>query len=452
MQAKEFYEEGSIPRIIAKTAIPAVIAILVMIVYNIADVFFVAQMGDPMQIAAVSVAAPVMAILSGLGTLIGSGGCIAIASALGKKDQRTVKQMSSFCCWTSIGIGALFAISALIFMPTLLALIGTSPNTLHFARQYLQIIVYGAPMVLFASTTSNIIRAEGAVKTAMYGNILGSIVNIVLDPLFIFVFKMGVQGAAYATLVGNLCAAIYYLLHYRGSLLTLHWKYYTLKKAVSWRIILLGMPTAIGVLLMSFSSVFRNNLVAQYGDQYIAAMGVGGKVVMVIGMIQMGICMGVQPAMAYYYGAANNKRLIGMFNGTAIVSTACGAILSLAVFVFRTSLIKVFINNETIISLGDTIVKVCVLTGPYFGLFYLCTSFLQATNQPGKAIAVSLLRQGVILLPLMLLLNHYFGFLGILWTQPITDTVATFTAFLLAMQGYMKIRTGALVGQELETI
>jgi Na+-driven multidrug efflux pump len=209
MKKEDLMTNMSTGKTILHASVPAMITILVMMIYNMADMFFIGKLGDPMQIAAVALVGPVMSILSGLGTLVGSGGCAAIATELGKKNLSRVRQMSSFSMFASIGMGLIFTISVFLFKKPILSLIGTTANTETYAGIYLSIIALGAPIMTYASASANIVRAEGAVRESMLGNMFGSIVNIILDPIFILSLDLGVAGAAIATILGNLSAAIF---------------------------------------------------------------------------------------------------------------------------------------------------------------------------------------------------------------------------------------------------
>lgn len=444
MQNEKLFRDESIGRVILKTSVPAVFTILLMLIYNMADMFFIGRTGDAMQVAAVALAGPVMSILSGLGTLVGSGGCTAIAIELGKKNEKAAHAMSSFCCWFSLGMGVVSAAVILLGVSPLLGWIGASENTRHFAGTYLGIIALGAPAMIFSSGCANIVRAEGAVKEAMLGNCLGSVVNILLDPLLISVFGMGVAGAAIATVIGNLAALVYFLLYFkRRSALSISPRHFTLRREVSLRVLVLGLPTAIGVLLMSVSSILRNNLVVHYGDVVVAAMGVASKVTMVVGMIQMGICTGVQPVLAYSYGAHSLPRLKAILKRTGLVTVVVGGLLTLAVVAGKDVLVSLFISDAGVRAYGQQIAAVSVVSGPVFGLCYLSTNFLQATDKASYAIVVSLLRQGLFLVPLVVLLNAAAGLNGLIWSQPISDILATVVAVGLFAAHYKKVMATA---------
>ncbi len=208
-------------------AIPAMVSIIIMIIYNMADMFFVGQLGDMSQVAAVSLVGPVFTLMMAIGTMIGGGGSVLIAKTLGEKDFKKVKLYSSLCCWSSIVLGLLFSAVVLLLSNPLLWFLGANSDTFHLAKQYMAILALGAPITTFANGYGNVIRGEGAVKEGMVGHLPGTLVNIVLDPLFILVLRMGVGGAAVATVLGNVAAALYFLVYIKKSNtnLTLHPSY-----------------------------------------------------------------------------------------------------------------------------------------------------------------------------------------------------------------------------------
>lgn len=195
---RQLFEEASVPKAVAVMAIPTMISMLVVVIYNMADTFFIGQTGDPLQVAAVSLATPVFMIFMALGNLFGIGGSSAISRALGEKNTSRAKHISAFCCYGALGTGVVMAVVFLVGMDEILSLIGASENTIGYARDYLRYVALGGPFIMFATAFANILRGEGAAKESMIGNLIGTVTNIVLDPIMILVFGWGVIGAAVA--------------------------------------------------------------------------------------------------------------------------------------------------------------------------------------------------------------------------------------------------------------
>lgn len=441
MSREYLFEKESIPKLMAKLCIPAVTTILIMIIYNMADMFFVGQTGNAMQVAAVSLSAPIFSLLSALGTLIGGGGCTAIAIALGKKDEKKARSVTAFCFYFSLLLGFLFMIAILIGINPILKMIGTSEATRHFTKDYLQILYLGAPVILFSSVSGNLVRANGAAKESMIGSILGSVVNIILDPILILGFRIGVKGAAIATVIGYIASFIYFIRYFRkhNDSFSLNCKNVSLKPDFSWRILYLGLPTSLGVTLMSISNVFANNILVSYGDAAVAASGIAGRISMIIGMLQMGICMGIQPALAYNHGAKNLNRMKSLIKTTAIVTITLGSLLTGLGWLFKEPLVIAFVNDNEVLRFGQQMIIGNLIAGPIIGLFYLSTGCLQSIERAGLATFTSLLRQGIIYIPLLFALNKLAGLNGIIFSHAVADIISTIIGIGICGFTYKKL-------------
>jgi putative MATE family efflux protein len=435
MEKTNLYASASIPKLLVNACIPAVITTLVVTLYHIADTFFIGQTGDAMQVAAITLSGPVYSILSGLGTLIGSGGCAAIAIALGKKNHKQAKSLSSFCCYSAIAVGIVFALGITLGMPAILKILNVTQETRAHTRNYIQIISLGAPFLLFSSIFANVVRGEGAIKESLLGNGIGSIINIMLDPVLILNFKMGITGAAIATVIGNMVSALYFVSFITGkkSQLSLNIKHFSIQKNIAWQTISLGLPTALGIAIMSVYGIVSNHVIGRYGDIAIAASGVSGKLGMIIAMIHIGICMGIQPALAYNYGASNMARFIKIGKGTALVTICTGTILSCIGWLMRSGFLSAFLQNAEVISYGEKFIIAGIVTGSISGLCYLSTSILQATEKVKWATCNALLRQGILSIPLLLILSTWVGLTGIVITGIIVDIVAAVIGVIISI-------------------
>ena len=311
----DLFEKVSVPKAVATMAVPTMISMLVVVIYNMADTFFIGQTQDPLQVAAVSLATPVFMIFMALGNLFGIGGSSAISRALGEKHKERAWHISSFCCYGAVGLGVIVAFFSMLGMEGILKLIGASENTIGFARQYLMIISIGAPTILFSTAFANILRGEGAARESMVGNLLGTIVNIVLDPVMILMLGWGVTGAALATIIGNIAACLFYLQYFlrKKSTLSISWKYFKAGDGIAKSVVAIGIPASLNNILMSFANIILNQALVGYGDTPVAAMGVAMKSNMLVVLLQIGLCVGIQPLIGYNYGAGNKKRLMQVF-------------------------------------------------------------------------------------------------------------------------------------------
>ncbi len=299
------FERAPVPRAVLKNAIPAMAAMLMVLIYNLADTFFIAQTHNDILVAAVSLATPVFLIFMALGTIFGIGGTSVISRAFGQGRAEYAKKVCSFCMWGCVAVGVVMSAAFLLFMDQLLTLIGASADTWEPARTYLTVVALGGPFVLISNCYSNILRAEGQPNRAMVGQVLGNLLNVVLDPIMILTFRWGIAGAAIATVIGNIAGAGYYILYYlRGqSTLSIHIRDFSFKDRICTGVLSIGIPASLGSLLMSVSQIIVNARMAGYGDMALAGMGVAMKVTMMTGMVCIGFGQGVQPLLGYCVGA-----------------------------------------------------------------------------------------------------------------------------------------------------
>ena len=285
------FESYPVPKAVATLALPTVLSMLVTIFYNMADTFFVGQTGDPNQVAAVSLTTPVFMLLMAVGNIFGIGGCSYISRMLGEGETEKVKKISSFCFYGSIIAGVIMMIVFLGGMPVILKLIGCSPNTEEYARSYLTYIGLGSVFVVISMAFNNVVRGEGAAKISMIGMMIGTIVNIVLDPVMILGMNMGVAGAAIATIIGNICTVVFYLFFFAKMKtgLSISPKHFTAKERILSGVFAIGIPASINNILMSTANIILNNFLASYGDIPVAAMGVAMKANMLVILVQIGL-------------------------------------------------------------------------------------------------------------------------------------------------------------------
>lgn len=438
----EIFATESIWKLMAKMCIPAVITILIMVIYNMADIYFIGQTGDKFKVTALSLCMPITTILSALGSMIGTGASSCISIAMGRKDTSKVRKFSSFSFYFSIITGIAYAAIIYLFMNPILDLIGTSANTRSFAQSYLIFMMLGAPLMMVNTTMGQVIRSEGAATQAMFGNMLGTVVNIILDPIFILIFQLGVPGAAIATVIGNTCSTVFYIAFMlkKAKILSISPKEFAMGSGIAVGVLSIGLPSGVSTLLNSLANIFENNLLAAHGDQYVAALSVAGRATMIIGMLQMGIAMGVQPIIAYSYGARNWNRMNETIKKTAAFTIGLGLVLTVLCRIFSGQLVAAFINDSEIIPLGIYVIGITTLVGPLTGVYQLCITFLQSSEKASYAVFVSVLRQGLVFIPALYLLDKFFAFDGIVWAQPAAMIFSLALAFALAMRHYRNIR------------
>ena len=431
----DLFEKASVPKAVATMAVPTMISMLVVVIYNMADTFFIGQTKDPLQVAAVSLATPVFMIFMALGHLFGIGGSSAISRALGERRKDRAWHISSFCCYGSLGLGVMVAVISVLGMEQILHLIGASENTIGFARQYLTIISIGAPTIMFSTAFANILRGEGASRESMVGNLLGTIVNIILDPVMILGLGWGVSGAALATIIGNIAACFFYISYYvRGkSMLSIHVKDFRMGEGIAASVAAIGIPASLNNILMSFANIILNQALVGYGDTPVAAMGVALKSNMLVVLLQIGLCVGIQPLIGYNYGSGNKKRLMQVFKFTGVVSVIMGMLLTLFMIIARKTMIQVFINDAEVVSYGIRMVVALQLSAPFIGILFLCINTIQGMGKALPSLVLTVCRQGLIFIPLIFILNAMLGLDGVIYAQPAADYLSILVGIMICV-------------------
>lgn len=432
---RDLFENAPVPKAVAVMAVPTMISMLVVVIYNMADTFFIGKTNDAMQVAAVSLATPVFMVFMALGNLFGIGGSSAISRALGEKKQDRAKQISAFCCYGSLGLGVIMTILCLLGMNGILKLIGASANTIEYARKYLTYISIGGPFIMFATAFGNILRGEGAAKESMIGNMIGTVTNIVLDPIMILVLGWGVSGAAVATVIGNMAASGFYLWHFAGkkSSLSINPRNFNMGNRIATSVMSIGIPASLNNILMSCANIVLNLVLAQYGDTQVAAMGVAMKVNMLVVLLQIGLCSGIQPLIGYSYGAKNKKRLLQVFRFTGICAVIMGTILTILMVIARKSIIQAFINDAEVVRYGIQMIIALQLSGPVIGILFLCINTIQGMGKAIPSLVLTICRQGVVFIPMVFILSHMFGLDGVIYAQPTADFVSIVLAVIICL-------------------
>ena len=437
----EVFESMPVPKAVFKNALPAMAAMLMVLVYNLADTFFIGQTHDALQVAAVSLATPVFLIFMAVGTVFGMGGTSVISRALGEGRKDYAKKVCSFCMWGCVIVGVVMAALFLIFMEQILSLIGASSDTWDLAKTYLMIVVCSGPFVLISNCYANVIRTEGESGRACMGQLLGNLLNVVLDPIMILGFGWNIAGAAIATVIGNVFGAGYYISYFlRGkSSLSVRLKDFTLREKVCSSVLAIGVPAALGSMLMSVSQIIINSQMAEYGDMAIAGMGVAMKVVTITGMVCMGLGQGVQPLLGYCVGAKLWKRFKDVFKFSIIFSLILGVVLTVICYLFTNQIVSAFLTDVTAFDYAVQFAKILLTTSFMFGVFYVLTNALQAMGAATASLVINLSRQGIIFIPALFILKAVLGLTGLVWAQPVADILSILLAAVLYVNTYKKL-------------
>ena len=429
----ELMARMKVSKAVATMAIPSVISSLVTVVYNMADTFFVGQTGDPLQVAAVSLTNPIFILFMAVANMFGMGGSAVASMALGEQNQKRMKQVSTFITYASLAVGILFALVLVGFMQPILSIFGANEETYALARGYVFHISYGAPFIIWSAAASFVVRSEGASKEAMIGSMIGTIANIVLDPVLISGFHLGAAGAAVATTLGNILASLYYLWYFvkKSNNFSIGIRNFTCRYGIFSGICSCGLPTAIFSTLMSVSTIVLNQILVAYGNAPVAAIGIVFKANMFITFLQMGLANGVQPLLGYNFGSGDKKHFQDIAAYTKKCCIVIGILATLLFFVFRRQIIGLFIQDEEVIMYGVRMLIAYMLSGPVIGILFMNMNCMQSVGKAFWATILSVLRQGVLLIPLLFLLNALGGLTGVIYGQALTDYIAVILSVLM---------------------
>lgn len=438
----ETFNTMSVPRAVIRNAVPAMIAMLMVLVYNLADTFFIGQTHNAWQVAAVSLATPVFLMFMAVGTVFGIGGTSVISRAMGEGKEQYAKKVCSFCMWACVFVGIIMTFLFLFFMDSILLLIGASDDTWEFARSYLTIVSCGGIFVLISNCYSNILRAEGRAAEAMTGQITGNLLNVVLDPVMIIGFSWNITGAAIATVIGNAAAAGYYIIYFlRGkSSLSISIKDFSVKGKICSGVLSIGIPASLASVLMSISQMIMNGMMADYGDMAIAGIGVAMKVTMITGMVSMGIGQGIQPLLGYCVGAKTWERYKKIMRFSMWFAFLLGLIMTIFCCLFTDQIVSVFLTDESAFDYAVRFAGILLTTSTLFGVFYVLTNALQAMGAAASSLIINLSRQGIIYIPALFVLRAVLGVTGLVWAQPVADILSIGLAVILYNTTLKKMR------------
>ena len=426
--AIDSFKTDSVPSIIIKNSIPALIAMIMVMVYNLADTFFLGLTHNDLSVTAVSFATPLFMIFMSLGTLFGVGGTSVISRALGEGRTEYAKKACSFCMWSCVAVGGVMMAALWIFLDPVTVMLGASEDSIGLTEDYLRIAVGCGIFSMLSNCFSSIVRTEGESMKAMTGTLVGNLLNMILDPIFIFGFNRGVKGAAAATVIGNAAAAAYYIAYFlKGkTALSISPKYFGTGDKILTGVLSVGISASLANLLVSVSSIVVNSQLAKYsgGDMLVAGYGVTAKVIMIVTLIGIGIGSGVQPFLGYCYGAKEKERLIKGIRFSAAFGLIFCAVISALLFIFARPVVKVFLTDATALDAGAHFTRILMSSAWLIGAFAICQNTLQAVGAATRALLASVLRQAVIFIPAVFIMKALIGTDGLIWAQPLADVLS----------------------------
>ena len=432
----QYFASASVPKAMVKFIVPTILSQLVTLLYNLADAFFVGHTDDPNQMAALTLSFPIFMFLTAIGNLMGIGANSLISRSLGEGNLNQAKKAGLYGVYGGILLAVLFSIVMALFMRPILTLVGASENTYAYTASYLKwtVVIGGIPTVI-SLVLGHLVRAEGNTKQASMGMSIGGILNIFLDPVLISWAGMGITGAAIATAFSNCIAMLYFFsVLYRNrkkSVLTLYVKDFAFDKKIIAQIILIGFPAALVVLLGSTANIVLTHYMALYGDINVAAFGVVQKIGTVTIQITMGITQGVMPLIGYNYGAGNHARTRETSRDTFLILAIYAAACLIVIEAFPAQMIQIFTSEADTIQVGTAFLKCWILCTPGMCFVNLFNTIFQAMGKWQPSLFLSLFRQALLLIPLLIVLNHVVGLYGLIWSQPISDTSSLILGIVL---------------------
>lgn len=435
---EELFEKTPIPKAVATLAIPTIVASLVMVIYNLADTFFVGMLNDPISSSAVALAAPVVLAFNAVTNLFGVGSSSMMSRALGVKDYETVKKSSAFGIYCGIICGVLFSIFATIFKNGLLNILGAdTANALATSEYLFWTVTCGAIPSILNVIMGNVFRAEGSALHASIGVMSGCILNIILDPIFIMSWglNMGSAGAGCATFISNCVACLYFvivlIIKKNKTYVSVNPKDIIPTKEIVSNVFGIGIPASIQNLLNVVGSTILNNLAAGYGNEAVSAIGITHKIALVPLYFSMGGGQGVMPLVGYNYASGNRKRMKETIIFSAKVFISIMFVSGVIFYLLSNQLVNIFMQNELIVEYGGGFLKGFALAIPFLSFDFMAVAIFQACGKGILSLVFAIARKLILEIPAMILLEKNFGMYGMAYGQLVAEIVLAVVAFFV---------------------
>ena len=437
---EKVFNDPNIARAYLRLSMPLVFSLVITMIYNLADTYFVAATNNTNLVAGVSLGAPVFTLLMAIGNIFGQGGSSLISRRLGCGDREAVKKVSSFCFYTAILTGVIIGVLMLIFRLPILELLGADSETFAHASEYYVCLASGTPLIVVSFIHTSLLRAEGMSKESMIGTVSGAIVNIILDPIFISILGLGAAGAAIATVLGYLFSDIYclFVVMKKSRCLSVSPADMRISLGDIEQIIGIGVSAALTNIMQSFSMILTNQFLLSSGNDKIAAMGIAIKISLIALLVLTGFTFGGQPLFGYFYGAGDKNRLRELLKFCTKFLSVIAVILTAFVYMAAPFLMGVFIKDQQIIREGTVMLRFQVISMICVGFILLITILFQSTGQALKSLILSVSRQGIIFVIVLLIASSIGGYYGVLATQAISDVITVVLAVIVFYKTFYK--------------
>ncbi len=446
------FEQMPVPKAVAQLSIPTILGCLVMILYNLADTYFVGYLNDPVQNAAVTLAAPLLLAFNAVTNLFGVGSSSMMSRSLGSRDYDAVRRSAAFGLYCALGCGVVFSLGYSLFSGSLLTILGADEITWAATKNYLfWTVSCGAAPAILNVVMGYLVRAEGAAVHGSIGTMSGCFLNILLDPIFIMPwgFNMGAAGAGCATFIANVFACLYflgYVLVKRGkSYVSLRPDLALCGKAVALGVCAVGIPAAVQNLLNVTGMTILNNFTAAFNSNAVAAMGISQKLAMIPMYISQGLSQGLMPLVSYNYASGNVRRMKGAVVFAAKISLSFLVSMAALYYVFAGGLISLFMENAEVVAYGTRFMRGLCLATPFLNMDFLAVGVFQACGMGKKSLVFAILRKVVLEIPALYILNALFPLYGLAYAQLCAEVVLATAAVLVLLHLFKRLEQSAAV-------
>ena len=439
--------EKKISTLLWDFSVPAIVGMVVNALYNVIDSIFVGNGVGETALAAVTIVFPIMLVLMGFGMLVGIGATAQVSICIGQQKKERAEKILGNAISLLLLLYVVLTSITLVFLDPILVGLGADERVLPYAKDFTRIIIIGSVFMYMSFGLNNLIRAQGNPKTAMATMMIAAVLNTVLNPLFIFVFNMGISGSALATVLSQAVSAgwVFWFFFSERSFLKLHKKNLLLEKSIVLQIVSIGMSAfAMQIAASVVTVVFNHTLVIYGGELAVAAMGVIARVSMLILMPIFGISQGAQPIIGYNFGAKNFARVTEALKQATYAATAIAVVGFILIQIFDEWIVRLFNNNPELIAIGASGLRIYMIMLPIIGFQIISTTYFQAVGKAKQSLFLSLSRQMVILIPMVLILPHFFGLTGIWLAGPVADFIASILTAGFLVSEFKTLRRKAL--------
>lgn len=445
----ELFENMPVTKAVMRLSVPTVLSSLVMVIYNLADTYFVGMLGSPIENSAVTLAAPLLLAFNAVNNLFGVGSSSMMSRALGRKDFDTVYRSSAFGFYCAVFSGVLFSLLYTILHIPLLSVLGANNETAAATQQYLKWTVgFGAVPAILNVVLAYLIRAEGASLHASVGTMSGCILNIFLDPFFVLpqFLNLGAAGAGLATFISNCFACLYFFVllfvKRKSTYVCINPKKFTLKKGIASGVFAVGIPASIQNLLNVTGMTVLNNFTAAFGASAVAAMGIAQRINMIPIQVALGFSQGIMPLISYSYASKNVRRMKKALIFSSGISIGFLLVAAIGFYAFSGGLISLFMDNNEIVSYGSKFLQGMCLSLPFLCMDFIAVGVFQACGMGKKSLVFAIMRKIILEIPALFLLNYLYPLYGLAYAQTLSEIILASAAVLTLISLFKKLKKG----------